>query len=378
MSPTTPTPLTSVPIAVMKDAVRGTTFLRPDVAGVAPVRLPEWTRVQHTGVGITFVSDQASGVHLDIVTAATTVELTVDLERINRSNPSARSRFASFVSLVNGEQSDRVDLFDEGSLVRITPEGVTREPGDPVTVTLALGAAPAGERSVQVWLPHNAVVTVLGVRADAAVRPAAPSSAPRWVHYGSSISHGIDADGPLGTWPVVAARHLGWQLTNLGFSGQAMLDPFVARTIRDLEADIITLKVGINTVSSDVFRERTFVPALHGFLDTVREGHPTTPIVLMSSVFSTTHEHVPGPSVLGHDGVFVGTPAGDRVGVLTLHDTRALFEHVAAVRADAALTYLDGRTLFGEADAHLLLDGVHPDDAGLVLMGTRFAERMRR
>jgi SsfX3, N-terminal domain len=39
-------------------------------------------------------------------------------------------------------------------------------------------------------------------------------------------------------------------LVNLGFSGSMMLDPFVARTIRDLPADLLSVEVGINIVAA--------------------------------------------------------------------------------------------------------------------------------
>lgn len=31
-------------------------------------------------------------------------------------------------------------------------------------------------------------------------------------------------------------------------------------------------------------RERTFRPAVHAFLDTIREGHPDTPVLVISAV----------------------------------------------------------------------------------------------
>lgn len=71
-------------------------------------------------------------------------------------------------------------------------------------------------------------------------------------------------------------------LVNLGFSGNALLDPFTARAMRDAPADLISVKVGINIVNADVMRLRAFTPAVHGFLDTIREGHPTTPLLVVS------------------------------------------------------------------------------------------------
>ncbi len=43
-------------------------------------------------------------------------------------------------------------------------------------------------------------------------------------------------------------------------------------------------------------RLRAFAPAVHGFLDTIREGHPTTPLLVVSSVLCPIHEETPGPA----------------------------------------------------------------------------------
>lgn len=88
------------------------------------------------------------------------------------------------------------------------------------------------------------------------------------------------------------------ELTSLGFGGSALLDPFTARTMRDLPADLISVKLGINLVNTDLMRLRAFGPAVHGFLDTIREGHPTTPLLVVSSIYCPIHEDTPGPCVL--------------------------------------------------------------------------------
>lgn len=98
-----------------------------------------------------------------------------------------------------------------------------------------------------------------------------------WLHHGSSISHGSNAATPTGTWPAVAAARAGVELHNLGFGGSALLDPFIGRVLRDTAADLISIKLGINLVNTDLMRRRALGPAVHGLLDTVREGHPDTP-----------------------------------------------------------------------------------------------------
>ncbi|MDD0857936.1 SGNH/GDSL hydrolase family protein [Arthrobacter alpinus] len=117
-------------------------------------------------------------------------------------------------------------------------------------------------------------------------------------------------------WPALAARLGGMELTNLGFGGSALLDPFTARTMRDTPADAISIKMGINIVNLDLMRLRAFGPAVHGFLDTLRDGHPETPLLVVSPVFCGIHEDTPGPGAFDMaalaEGKCVSSPPGTR------------------------------------------------------------------
>ena len=50
------------------------------------------------------------------------------------------------------------------------------------------------------------------------------------------------------------------------------------------------MKLGINAIIRDAMRFRAFVPAAHGFLDTIREGHLETPLVVISPILCGIHE----------------------------------------------------------------------------------------
>ena len=63
---------------------------------------------------------------------------------------------------------------------------------------------------------------------------------------------------------MAAADQLDLDVTNLGFAANAHLDPFTARAMRDSDADLFSLKIGINVVGGDTMKRRTFVPAVHG------------------------------------------------------------------------------------------------------------------
>lgn len=156
-----------------------------------------------------------------------------------------------------------------------------------------------------------------------------------------------------------------------------MLDPYVARTIRDMPADLISLKTGINIVGLAAFRLRTFGPAVHGFLDTIRDGHPETPLLLMSPVSCPALEETPGPSTVGPDGQLtaLGDPADVVSGALSLTVVRAELARIVAARQahDPHLHYLDGRELLGPDEVDDLADGLHPTAAAYRRMGKRFA-----
>ena len=66
---------------------------------------------------------------------------------------------------------------------------------------------PAGDKLVELWLPHFAELRLRGLELDegASVGPA-EDDRPRWVTYGSSITHCRSAAGPSTTWPAIVAR----------------------------------------------------------------------------------------------------------------------------------------------------------------------------
>ena len=345
--------------------------------GVTFRRLPGWTRHQIVDPALAILVTMPAGVRLELTTDATELELDVMLTVLHLGEGAAVP--AVFDLVVDGEIVDS-QATTEGThiVVDLRSGGFDLRPGQPTTIRFTRLPGVAGT-NVEVWLPHAAVVELRAVRATdgASVGPAATAHRRRWVHYGSSISHCMEATQPTGAWPAVTARLADVHLQNLAFAGQCLLDQHVARTIRDLPADVISLKVGINVVNGDSMRERTFVPALHGFLDTVRDGHPATPIALVTPIFCPEAEDHPGPTVMGEDQRFHVVPRPDElaVGSLSLRRIRELIAIVVDARrgaGDGHLHLLDGLALFGPGDVEDLPDLLHPNAAGYRRMGERF------
>jgi hypothetical protein len=371
--------LTAVPLTA--DLLRGALDVERTEQGLLPHRLPAWARAQNTDGWLAMVESQPSGVRLALGTAATVLE--VEVLPTKRVHGGAPRPDGVYELLVDGRPTARA-VAPTGNVLTVdmagTFDAVTGEPS-----ILRFTGLPGREKSVELWLPHNESVQLVALRADAPVRPAAESGRPVWLHHGSSISHGSDAVEPTGTWPALAASRAGVELINLGFGASAVLDPFVARTMRDTPADLISVKIGINLVNTDLMRLRAFTPAVHGFLDTIREGHPTTPLLVVSPILCPMHEDTPGPSMPDPAAlaegrlsfVAVGDPADRAMGKLTLTVVRDELSRIVAQRAadDPHLHYLDGRVLYGAADttSFPLPDGLHPDPATHRLIGERFA-----
>ncbi len=345
--------------------------------GISPRRLPAWTRPQ-VPQAMDAVVRMPSGVRLAFETNSSAIRLKVQTTRL--VTPPAQPRQVAFDLVLDGAQvlGNRGDRGNTILLDRRDPSRfeLVRAPAYEV----AFDGLAAGNKHCELWLPHDTVVELRGIEIDdgATIAPAPVPTERRWLHYGSSISHCIEADRPTGTWPAVAARLAGMHLHSLGFGGQCHLDPFVARTIRDTQADVISLKVGINVINMDSMRERVFTPLLHGFLDSIRERKAHTPIVLVSPIHCPSAELQPGPTMPNGDGKFVTFPgnAALRNGCLTLVRVREIIAATVAARraaGDGHLHYLDGLQLFGAADAADLPDDLHPNPAGYARMGERFA-----
>ncbi|WP_425841071.1 GDSL-type esterase/lipase family protein [Streptomyces fractus] len=369
----------AVPVVGGPVEIRGALDLETTRAGVMPRRLPAWTTEQYQDPSVYGVTVMPSGVRLVFRTEARDLEVDV-LTSTGQLDTDPEPRPTGMLELiVDGALAGRRQA-PVGNVMRMAGPGAVQRliPGEPGTVRFT-GLA-AGMKNVELWLPQQTPTELVALRADGEVLAPLPDGRRRWVHHGSSISHCIEADGPTGTWPVVAAALGGVEVSNLSLAGNAVLDPYVARTIRDMPADLISLKVGINIVSRCVFRSRTFGPAVHGFLDTIRDGHPDTPLLLMSPVSCPALEETPGPTTTGPDGKLtaLGDPADVAAGALSLTVVRAELARIVAARQahDPHLHHLDGRELLGPDEVSDLADGLHPTAAAYRRMGKRFAARV--
>ncbi|MFB7915740.1 GDSL-type esterase/lipase family protein [Streptomyces sp. NPDC056061] len=365
---------------VTADILRGHLDVEATAHGLLPHRLPARARRQIPDTQLAVAEAQPSGVRLAFRTRATHIDLdTLPTKRVYRGFPSPPDgvydllidgRLAARTTVAGGNVRTITDMVTQSSELTEGPVGTARFTG-----------LPEHDKDIEIWLPHTEITELIALRTDAPIEPATDRGRRVWLHHGSSISHGSNATHPTATWPALAAARGGVELVNMGFGGSALLDPFTARAMRDTPADLISLKIGINVVNSDVMRLRAFGPAVHGFLDTIRDGHPTTPLLVVSPILCPVQEDTPGPLMPDFDGGTLrfkatGDPAERAAGRLTLGIIRDELARIVEQRAadDPKLHYLDGRDLYGEKDyaEFPLPDEVHPDPAAHRRIGENF------
>ncbi len=217
---------------------------------------------------------------------------------------------------------------------------------------------PAQEKLIELWLPQYGTFQLrsLDIDDDATLEPFVDER-PRWVTYGSSITQCRAAASPTQTWPAIAARESDLNLTCLGYGGQCHLDAMVARMIRDMPVDYLSMCLGINIQGASSLGPRAFRPAIIGAVQIIREKHPDIPIVLMSPIYCPNREE--NPNAVGFN----------------LQKMRE--EVQAAAEAlenygDANIHYVSGLDVFGADYVHLLPDNLHPDAEGYRVMGKNF------
>ena len=345
-----------IPLAEIEPLLEGHIDVRRRPASLQPLRLPA-AELGFYDPFTRWVATCAAGVRLRLTTDSRTLGLTAT-QRMSAPAPGAEPRGA-YDLLVDGVLHTRA--FGQGGAL-MAPDGALT--GDEA-FAIAFEDLPAGEKLLELVLPQAATVAITGLEIDdgASLAPA-PDRRWRILFHGSSITHCMEAEGATATWPAVAAGLAGVNHLNLGWAGSCLLSGMAARIIRDAPADAVVLKLGINVHGEGLLKERSFLDSAHAMISIIRERKIDTPLLIVSPIFSPGREDVTSPG-----------------GGVPLQRMRILLQDVVEARrraGDLSIHYLDGLTLIGEADAHLLPDDLHPNTEGYRVMGERFyAQAMR-
>ncbi|MHC4871425.1 MAG: SGNH/GDSL hydrolase family protein [Planctomycetota bacterium] len=222
---------------------------------------------------------------------------------------------------------------------------------------------PAGMKTVEIWLSqfHPVSVKALYVAENAEFK-VEEDTRPKWITYGSSITHDRTAHSPSRTWPATVARAKNLNLTSLGFGGQCHIDGMVGQFIGEQEADFISLKLGINVHGNASLNARTFKSSVISLIYIIRGKHPNVPLAVISPIYSPPREK--DPNAVGMTLEFMREEVEDAV------------KRIKETCGDENIYYFSGLDLFDESNVDNLPDGLHPDGDGYEIMGRNFVGKI--
>ena len=165
-----------------------------------------------------------------------------------------------------------------------TPEGCWRWVGCATDVSTHAQSTlnPFGDfdgelHEFRLYLPlYNAVKSLeIGVPVQATIETVAPRSERPIAYYGTSIVHGAGASRAGMTHVAILGRRLDYPILNLGFSGNALMEPEIAGLLAELDVAAYVLDSLPNMPAERI------EGYARNFVRTIRRAHPVTPIVLV-------------------------------------------------------------------------------------------------
>jgi len=201
-------------------------------------------------------------------------------------------------------------------------------------------------KQFMLYLPlYNSVNDLqIGVEEKATLKtPAAPGidTSKRVVMYGSSILQGASASRPGMAYPAILQRKTGYDVINLGFSGNAKMEIELAEYLATVPADCYVLDC-IPNPSPEEIKERSY-----NFIKYLREKRPGTPIILVETVFreNGNWDNLVGPRIRQQN-----------------EEIRKTYERLKK-EGISNFYYLETTKLIGD-DHEATIDGVHLTDLG--------------
>ncbi len=182
---------------------------------------------------------------------------------------------------------------------------------------------------------------------DPVIEPASKFALPApVVYYGSSITHGSDAQRVGLTYPAIVSRALNLDFINLGFGGAGKGEPVVARLLASIpNVSLYVLDWGINLCAPEevhLIHER-----YQALLDEITARKPGVPVLIVN---------------IQQAGPPWDATMAQNIDTIRAEVLRCYEREKAAGRGN--VYYVDARDFIGPGDMDLTVDRVHPNQAG--------------
>ena len=220
------------------------------------------------------------------------------------------------------------------------------------------GAKPA-PRDITIYLPLYKAVSVTAITLDegAKLEPARPYRVAKpVVYYGSSITQGGCAANPGLSCQAIVSRWLDSDFVNLGFSGNGLGDPDVAKAICELDPSCIVFDFWGNP-KPDLYRER-----LPEFTAILRAKFPTVPILVLSPFYFPAEATSPDTAEAQRDK----------------RETTKTFVAERRKAGDRNIHFVDGLEMLNKDQVIGLVDGVHCNSLGFYFNARGLEPHLRK
>ena len=170
------------------------------------------------------------------------------------------------------------------------------------------------------------------------------------VFYGSSITQGGCASRPGNSYQSIISRRFDCNYINLGFSGSAKGEDWIAEYIKELDMSVFIYDYDYNAPSCarlEMSHERMF--------KIIREANPTLPIVIMS-----------------RPKYYLTEDEKRRLDII-----KATYDN-ALKGGDKNVYLLDGPALMALAEDNGTVDGIHPNDLGVASMAKALGDLLEK
>ncbi len=195
---------------------------------------------------------------------------------------------------------------------------------------------------ITITLPTYASIKSLkiGIKSGSKIEAATPYTIQKpIVFYGSSITQGCSASrGSLG-FPNLVADHFDADFINEGFSGSALGEAKVAKTLAEIDMSAFVMEYDHNAETPD-----DLSASHYNFYKIIRSAHPDIPIVLLSRI--SGGYSIDAEETAQRDLIIEGT------------------YNKANAEGDTNIYFIDGCDV-SLGDADMLADGKHPNDCGM-------------
>ena len=215
----------------------------------------------------------------------------------------------------------------------------------------------AEEREYKIYLPlYDGIKNIeIGIDAESYIRQPETDYGKPVIFYGTSITQGGCASRPGMAHTNIISRKLDVNVLNFGFSGNGRMDESIAEVLSETEAACYVIESMHNMISPQNVRERT-IP----FINTLREKHPDTPILLVDITKASF-------SVLDHK---VSEYSRDMSDALKVEYQKMMD------MGYKNLFYVEALTALG-SDQEGTVDGVHFNDLGFMRYADFLIDKFR-